>query len=103
MKSGGYLALINPCSSSSNGGGGGGLIGPNSSSSDLESSVKEHSGSVVADDETLTDDDDNDVDVEVESNADKKSSSSPLKRSLTLHERIRSKNSFKNLHCCLIS
>lgn len=103
MKSGGYLALINPCSSSSNGGGGGGHIGPNSSSSDLESSVKEHSGSVVADDETLTDDDDNDVDVEVESNADKKSSSSPLKRSLTLHERIRSKNSFKVLHCCLIS
>jgi len=69
MKSGGYLALVNPC--------GEGHLGPQSSSSDLESSARDQFGRVEVDSDQLSDDSD-----------DKKSN---LKRSLTLHQRIKSK------------
>ena len=86
MKSGGYLALVNPCS--------GGHIGPpQSSSSDLESSAKDHFGPIDvdadADSDPLSDESGGGVD---DVDRDKKSSSSSdLKRSQSLHERIKSK------------
>ena len=106
MKSGGYLALVNPCS--------GGHIGPqSSSSSDQESSVnkdqqqqqqqhdehvtncqqdqqQQHDVSSCQTDHVLEDeeasDDSNDNGIH-----NNKTKSSKLKRSLTLHERKKSK------------
>ena len=81
MKSGGYLALVNPCS--------GGHVGPQSSSSDLDSSVKLNCGQnnlEEADSDQLSDE------AAEDPNGNNNNKKSKLKRSLTLHDRKKSKN-----------
>ena len=95
MKSGGYLALVNPCS---------GHIGPQSSSSDLESSsVKDHFGAInveevdnsveedqLSADENVAEEEEDDGS-HLQANNNNNNKKSKLKRSLTLHERKKSK------------
>jgi hypothetical protein len=83
MKSGGYLALVNPCS--------GGHIGPQSSSSDLESSVKESFGPI-----NLEEVDSDQLSDEANEDPNGNNKKSKLKRSLTLHDRKKSKTNQKN-------
>ena len=108
MKSGGYLALVNPCS--------GGHIGPqSSSSSDQESSVnkdqqqqqqqhdehvtncqqdqqqQQHDVSSCQTDHVLEDEEASDDSNDNGIHNNNKTKSSKLKRSLTLHERKKSK------------
>ena len=88
------MALVNPCS---------GHIGPQSSSSDLESSsVKDHFGAInveevdnsveedqlSADENVAEEEEDDGSHLQANNNNNKKSK---LKRSLTLHERKKSK------------
>ncbi len=107
MKSGGYLALVNPCS---------GHIGPQSSSSDLESSsVKDQFGAInveevdnsVEEDQLSADEnvaaeeeeEDDGNHLHANNNNNKKSK---LKRSLTLHDRKKSKEwKMVSLFTCL--